>query len=291
MLRMIRSIKRIDKMKRKSHILPFDQDWLNRASSRKRGNKWVDDVMAEINESGGIYLSTLRLWFSQFPISAKQKRHLKQALESFNNTDHLGAVNELTWWKFTNSFGWSSSPIDSGKEKRPDFHVSSPSEFFCEVTTLNLSAKEQELLEAGNGVKLDHGVTLHRALKKVVEEKAGQIMYGALNKSPSVLVLFDYTFWSGFGTLFCKALADFLLGVGIGFMNLPPELAVIVYVERKVLEGRMAISRQRSAVYHNPNALFRLPETVFQMMRQYSLELKEELPTLNQANSEYWFFF
>lgn len=271
-------------------MLLFDQTWLDKASSRKRGKQWIDDVIAEISGSGGIYLSTLRLWFSQFPISAKQKRHLKQALESFNNPDHLGAVNELAWWKFTNSFGWSILPIHAGKDKKPDFHVSSPSEFFCEITTLNLSAKEQKLLEAGDGVNLDHGATLRRLIQKVVEEKADQIRYGALNKSPSVLVLFDYTFWSGFGTQFYKALADFLLGVGIGFMKLPPELAAIAYVERKVLEGRMAISKERSAVYHNPSALFEVPETTFKMIRQYSLNLREISTAPDQTNSDYWFW-
>jgi len=277
-------------MKRKNDIFIFDQDWLSKASSIQRGGQWVDDVIAEINGSGGIYLSTLRLWFSQFPISAKQKRHLKQALESFNNTDHLGAVNELAWWKFTNSFGWSSSPIHTGKDKRPDFYVDSPSEFFCEVTTLNLSEKESGLLKSGKGVNLDHNLTLQRVLKKVVEEKNEQIKYGASKKRPCVLVLFDYTFWSGFGTQFYQALADFLLGICKGFMKLPPGLTAIVYVERNVLDGRMAISRGRSAVYHNPNSLFKLPETVFQMMRQYSLNKKEVLPPLKQTNPEYWFW-
>ncbi len=277
-------------MNRKSDTFLFDQDWLDKASSKERGRQWVDDVIKEINGSGGTYLRILRLWFSEFPISAKQRRHFKQAMESFNNVDHLGAVNELAWWKFTNSFGLLSSPIPAGQGKRPDFYVSSPSEFFCEVTTLNLSVKEQELLEAGKSVDLEHGVTLQRVLKKVVDEKNEQIKYGALKKSPSVLVLFDYTFWSGLGTRFYKALAEFLLGAGISFLKLPPELAAIVYVERKFLEDRMAISKKRSAVYHNPNALFRLPETVFQMMRQYSLHLTEVFPTPTQTNSEYWFW-
>ncbi|MCH7530107.1 MAG: hypothetical protein ACUZ8N_14905 [Candidatus Scalindua sp.] len=277
-------------MKSKKQIILFDEDWFSNASSRKVGKEWVDEVVNQINGSGGIYLSTLRLWFDRFPLSNKHKKHLKQALESFNNYDHLGAVNELAWWQFINSFGWSASPIKAGNYKRPDFHIIEPIEFFCEVTTSNLSEKEKKLIESGEGAPLNHNVTIERFLR-VVEEKVEQIKYGASKKKPSVLILFDYTTWSGFGTQLYRELANILLGNIIGFSKLPSELSAIVYVERKVLpEGNIVFSKDRSAVYHNPNALFKLPISVFQMMRQFLLHVEELQATLDQNKSVNWFW-
>lgn len=277
-------------MTKKKQIVLFDDNWLIQASSRKNDDQWVDDVMNQINGSGGIYLNTLRLWFDRFSLPSKQKNHLKQGIESFNNSDHLGGVNELAWWKFINSFGWSASPVRAGKGKRPDFHVIRPCEFFCEVTTLNISEKEKKLLVSGKGVPLNHNVSLERILKKIVEEKSEQIKYGASKSKPSVLILFDYTFWSGLGTQFYRAFANFLLGKRAGFKELPAELSLIIYVERSVIDGRIGISKERSAVYHNPNPLFTMSETIFQMMRQYRLNIEETLPVQVENKSAHWFW-
>ena len=89
----------------------FDNHWFDSASKKSHSNQWVDDVMHQINGAGGIYLNTLRLWFERFPVSKKQKKHLKNRIESFNNADHLGGVNEIVWWEFANSFGWTAKPI------------------------------------------------------------------------------------------------------------------------------------------------------------------------------------
>jgi hypothetical protein len=63
-------------MTKKKQIVLFDDNWLIKASSRKNDDQWVDDVMNQINGSGGIYLNTLRLWFDRFPLPSKQKNTL-----------------------------------------------------------------------------------------------------------------------------------------------------------------------------------------------------------------------
>jgi hypothetical protein len=266
----------------------FDNHWFDSASKKSHSNQWVDDVMHQINGAGGIYLNTLRLWFERFPVSKKQKKHLKNRIESFNNADHLGGVNEIVWWEFANSFGWTAKPINAGKATTPDFIVTKPEEFFCEITTLNLSEKERKLLDSGDGVTLDHNLSIERIMKKVVGEKAEQIKYGASREKPSVLVLFDYTFWSGFGTQFYRALASFLLGDNLGFVKLPTELSGIVYVERKVVDGKIGISKNRSAIYHNPNSLYKLSDSPFGMIKQYLLDMKEVPAMETPDGKEHW---
>lgn len=269
---------------------PFDDNWLNMARSRGGGNEWVDDVVRQLNGSGSTYLNTLRVWFHGFPLSNKQKKHLKQRLESFNNSDHLGGVNELSWWKLMVSFRWSASPIPANKGNLPDFHITSPYEFFCEVTTLNKSDDEKSKLSEREGLSLDHSRSIGRILTKVAHEKSEQIRYGHSQKKSSVLVVFDYTFWSGLGAGFYQELAEFLLDNTLGHAVLPSELSAIVYVERKVLYGRIGISKQRSAVYHNPNCQYKLPVTIFSMMHQYLSYNKEIQPTDFTSNSDCWFW-
>jgi hypothetical protein len=266
----------------------FNDDWLNLAFSRQGGTEWVDDVVRQLDNSGGIYLNTLRVWFQRFPLSNKQKKHLKQRIESFNNSDHLGGVNELSWWEFMRSFHWPASPIPAGSGSLPDFHITSPYEFFCEVTTLNKSEYEKRKISEREWLSLDHSHSIGRILAKVIDEKYEQIRYGHSKNKPSVLILFDYTFWSGFGTQFYRALANFLLGNTLDFAGLPSELSAVVYVERKVLDGRIGISKQRSAVYHNPNSRYKLPGTVFTMMRQYLSPNRELQPTDTANESSPW---
>jgi hypothetical protein len=92
--------------------------------------------------------------------------------------------------------------------------------------------------------------------------------YPAIQTRPGTLVLFDYTIWGAFGTQFFRFLADFLLGKGRGFQELPPELSALVYVERKVVDGRIATSQDRSAIYYNPNAKYPLPVGTFTALNQ-----------------------
>lgn len=264
----------------------FDNNWFDLASKKSPGNQWIDYVMNQINGPGKTYLDTLRNWFEKFPVSEKYKKHLKNRIESFNNPDHLGGVNEIVWWEFINSFGWTAKPIDAGKGKTPDFHVTKPEDFFCEITTLNMSEKETKLL-GSLGVALDHNRSIERIMKKVGSEKVGQIGYGASRKKPSFLVLFDYSFASHFATPFYDVLANFLLGETLGFKKLPTELSGVVYAERHVCRGKIGIGNKRSAVYHNPNALYKVTHSVFRMIRQY-IQMKEIPAMVTQNEPVYW---
>ena len=69
-----------------------------------------------------------------------------------------------------------------------------------------------------------------------------------------------------------------------GDVALPVELSTIVYVERKVIDGRIAISRDRSAIYYNPNAKHPLPIGTFSALRQFWCQMMETEP----ASPDYW---
>jgi hypothetical protein len=150
-------------------LLIFDDNWRNLALSKG---------VRELDGSGGVYFNTLRVWFQSFPVSNKQKKHLKQRLESFNMSNHLGGANELFWWELMESFHWSASPIPAGKGSLPDFHIISPCEFFCEVTTLNRSEYEKRQLSEREDLSLDHSHSMARVLTKVADEKSKQIRHG-----------------------------------------------------------------------------------------------------------------
>jgi hypothetical protein len=246
-----------------------------------------------------MYLDTLRQWFDDFPLdSKKDKGHLKSHLESFTNDAHIGAVNELAWWGFMQRLDWQAAPVLEATEPRPDFHVHAPADFFVEVSTLNLSERERAQFDIGKvstvnpsgrerlqfdtdededededvGVPLDHAETCQRVVLKATKKKQRQMAYAASQKQPGVLVLFDYEIWSAFGTQFFDFLADFLLGKEQGFQRLPRELSALVYVERKVMEGRMAVSRERSAIYYNPDATYPLDVGAFALLQQFGCQ-------------------
>lgn len=249
----------------------FDENWLSRARKSSGQMSWVNEVMETLDTTGGVYLASLRLWFNEYPLSAEKKQSLATHIESFNNHDHLGAVNELAWWTFLQRQQFSAKPIATTKNtSTPDFRVVSPSEFFVEVTTLNISEQEQKAFRAGDSIELNHTETVRRVLIKFTAEKLKQLSYAADRKKPVVLVLFDYTTWSAFGTQFHLFLADFLLGKQLGFQSLAGELSALVYVERKVFpNGHIAISRRRSATYYNPFAKYPLPIGTFTSLDQF----------------------
>ncbi len=262
----------------------FDETWIKRAKATTDQASWAKDVMAAPDTSGGIYLSSLRLWFNGFPLSPKQKQRLAGSIESFQNEDHLGAVNELAWWTFLQKDQFSAQPIPTASSPTPDFLVTAPSEFFIEVSTLNVSDRDKSKFEAGDSVELDHAETLRRILGKLTDEKKRQLLYAADRKKPSVLVLFDYTGWSGFGTQFYKFLANFLLGKQRGFQSLPAELSALVYVERKIINGHIAISHLRSATYYNPYAKYTLPVGTFLSFNQFWCQMV----TAESTSAESW---
>jgi hypothetical protein len=265
----------------------FDDQWLKRARAESGSASWGGKALATLDTTGGIYLCTLRMWFDQFPLTQGQKRQLRSRLESFRDDEHLGGVNELAWWAFMRREGVTGNPLPASSAPRPDFELQPPADCFVEVSTLNVSDKDKKKFEHEESVALDHAETIRRVVGKLTAEKQRQMMYAADRKKPFVLALFDYTTWSGFGTLFFRTLGEFLLGRQIGFKTFPPELAAIVYLERKVLpDGRIALSRHRSAVYYNPLTPHPLPVSTFPSFNQFWLQLVSTEP----RSTDYWIY-
>lgn len=187
---------------------------------------------------------------------------------------------------------------------RPDFELHTPFECFVEVTTLNVSqADEAALAEApaliedaksrpdeeeneeddasprkAMGAALDPPKTMQRIINKSAFEKLKQLKHAADQKKPAVLVVFDYTEFSAYATDFNQALGDSLLGATKGFSSYPRELSALAYVERKVFDGRIALSLRRSAVYYNPLATMPLKVGSFPFLRQFWGDLESSEP-------------
>jgi len=262
----------------------IDSAWLSKAKQAPH-NSWAYEVLTNLIGPGGTYLNTLRTWFARFP---KNSAEIANQLESLATPDHLGAVNEIFWWEWMKRFNWTAEPVIGRKSKRPDFHISIPSDFYCEVTTQNISAEVEENLSSRHAIDLndERTRTIERLLIKARDEKLTQIQFGATRQKPTALVLFDYTFWSNFGVPF-QELAKYL-GPLQGFRKLPSELSAIIYVERKVINGRLALSQLRSAVHHNPYAQFRIPETVFPMLVQYNSKFADIKPVQSLQEQDGW---
>jgi hypothetical protein len=262
----------------------FDDNWLKNARATSGNDSWVNEVIETLDTTGQIYLSTLRLWFEQFPLSSKKKRDLRARLEGFQSDEHLGGVNELAWWGFMRHEGITGNPLPVSSTPRPDFQLQPPADCFVEVSTLNVSENDKAKFKSGDSVTLDHEETIRRVIGKLTADKQRQLTYASAHKKAGVLALFDYTEWSGFGTQFFQALAGVLLGRQFEFKNLPRELSAIIYLERKVLDGRIVLSRQRSAVYYNPLALHPLRQGAFSSLAEYSCQLVSVEP----KSVEFW---
>lgn len=253
----------------------YDQSWLSDVESKLSRNSWAYHVIKDVNESGQEYLSILREWHLSFPLPSRgKKKHMKNALESLNNYDHLGAVNELCWYRFMCDLAVSTQALQEGNGKTPDFKCTSPSgiEFYCEVTTLNVSSKETEFNACGIGTPLNQDAEISRIIRKATLEKAEQLKFGEKEQKPMVFVVFDYSTFSGFGTERPLALADALLKTSKGLEAMQPYLSAIIYVERYVRRGRCRIRASQSAVCHNPLAHRPLPLDIFGCFRQYALD-------------------
>lgn len=257
----------------------FGTDWVERARAAKGGNHgWPNEVISALHTTGGIYLSHLRDWFDRYPLTPKDKQPLGVRLESFQLEEHLGAVNELSWWALMQQQGVRIAPLPVAASSRPDFHVAPPADYYVEVSTLNVSQQDQASFQAGCSVALNHAETIRRLLGKLTAEKKSQLRYAFAQGKAAALVVFDYTTWSGMGTHFFHRLGDYLLGSTAGFVSCPSELSAIVYVERKVIDGHIVLSRDRSAAYFNPAATHRLPSGTFPMFHEYSCHMIAKEP-------------
>lgn len=262
-----------------NNVTVFDAAWVRRAKTATHKVSWIIDVLDSLDADGTLYLDSIRIWFNEFPHpSTKDRRALKTRLESFNNSDHLGGVNELSWWEFMRKTQLTAEPVATTNAPRPDFHLIAPTECFLEVSTLNVSDEDREKFERDEGVSLNHSDTVRRIVLKAANEKKRQIGFAADSRRPCALVLFDYTTWSAFGTQAFRFFDNTLLGKTFEFSRLPVDLSALLHVERKVINGRIAISRDRSAVYYNPNATYPLPVNTFTTIGQFWCQMMENQP-------------
>lgn len=253
----------------------FDESWIATAKECSV-EPWVA-VMEDLNNTGRIYLDSLQKLFDEFPLTNKQKRNLKNSLESFKNEDHLGGVNELAWWAFMRQDGLEVNPVPASNVPKPDFQVVAPVKFFVEVSTLNVSDEDKLALENGNGIPLNPSEDLRRLRRFIGKAKdtakQRQMLYACGEKQPCVLVIFDYTEWTGYGTQFFRFLGNHLFGEKLGFQELPCELSALVYAERHVRNGPIEFTLSRSAIYYNPNAKYPLEEGTFSTLNQFSARI------------------
>ena len=123
------------------------------------------------------------------------------------------------------------------------------------------------------GGRIDHSSASSRILRKAIDEKFDQLKYAEKKKKPAILVVFDYSSWSGYGTHRFQAIADHLLDIAY----LPSELSAFIYVDKGVnSEGKIVINGERSAVYHNRSAKYPLSSNLFDIFPQFFLEIRKE---------------
>ncbi len=245
----------------------FDKDW--KAKTRQLSQSWIHELFQSTEKEREIYFSQLRRWFANVQMTNKPKRKLRQRLQSHLNSEHLGAVNELTWLAFLKKLDFDVDTISETSSSRPDYVIHSPVEFYAEVTTLNVSDKNKSSIENEDVIELDHAETTRRLLGKVTDEKLEQLKYAFINNKPCVLVIYDYGWWSGFGTYYHLALKDHLFGERGYFEKLPNELSAIVYMMREVSDGAITVMLDKSAVYHHPDPLISLPKNTINQLQQF----------------------
>ncbi len=208
---------------------------------------------------------------------------MKKRLESLNTEDHLGAVNELFWYNLATFLGWQLKVL-TVESSAPDFEVSFPACFYCELTTLNISKSDRKVFENGMSAPLNHGKEAARILRKAADEKVDQLKYGFDRQKPSILVVFDYSLFGGLGTQRPRYLADTLLHSASGLQAMPKELSALVYLERYVSKGRFHLRLSQSAAYHNPLTDFPVEKEVFSWITQFVLSEYEEIPPQSIAD-------
>lgn len=257
----------------------YSNEWQNRIRTEDFfSSSWAKPVFDNFDESGWVYLSKIREWFAEFPfVSPHQSKHMRNRLESLNTEDHLGAVNELFWYNLATFLGWRLKPL-SVEVTAPDFEVSSPACFYCEITTLNVSQSDRGQFKKGLSAPLNHGRGVARILRKATDEKKDQLKYGYDRQKPSILVVFDYSLFSGLGTQRPRFLADTLLHSASGLQAMPKELSALLYLERYVSKGKFYLRLSQSAVYHNPLSDFSVEREVFNWITQFVLSEYKEIP-------------
>ncbi|MEZ8321419.1 hypothetical protein AB6C72_23705, partial [Vibrio splendidus] len=201
----------------------------------------------------------LESWYKRFPGSDTQKKSLLRHLVSSVTEDHLGAVNEMAWWQLFQSRGHQIEPVARAKSSTPDFvHQHERGKTYFEVTTLNV-AQNSGNVELKSATK--HSVK--RVAQKCASDKKQQLLFGYERQSPSVLVVFNYDSWSGYGINHHKAMIE-----EFDTTKLSESLSAIVFVERRVnSEGVPVFNKQQFNILENDGAKYRydcsLLENVF----------------------------
>ncbi|MGJ0514766.1 MAG: hypothetical protein ACR65O_03310 [Methylomicrobium sp.] len=219
----------------------------------------------EFDKSLELYLLKINNWFQKYP---ENSTDFLTRLESHENKVHRAAVNELFWYNFALNLKWEIKPIpaeNKAGENRPDFEVTSPIAFNCEITTLNEPDKKFFLEKE-----------LERIYGKWTDKsKKAQIEWSMKEKKPHILVIFDYSKLSGIGTQHQKSLPDFFQKPTTGLPHSPVEhpslpegLSSVLYLERYVAKGKFMLRMAKSVLIHNPNATFPLGNDMFDWLNQ-----------------------
>ncbi|MCP4489178.1 MAG: hypothetical protein GY820_17980 [Gammaproteobacteria bacterium] len=240
----------------------FDNNWMNKPYPER---SWVNQVLEDYDDNGAIYLRELSDWFNKYPGSNKRKKGLKKGLLNFNNSAHLGAVNELSWWAYINSRGYNITPIPEGKKSTADFEIKvNQTTIICEVSTINALHNED-----CQNLQYSQENTKRRIVNKATKDKdkLHQFIYGSDKKCPVILVLFNYDEWSGFGTQLGKSITSYISGYKI-----PKELSAIVCLERHVIGGKSMYKNNSTSVFLNPSAQFDICENVIESLMEDEIE-------------------
>ncbi len=192
---------------------------------------------------------------------------MRQALESLDNGQHVAAVNELSWWRLMLRERILGRPISVKNKPCPDFEAETPYRFYVEVTTLNVSQADRESGEAA----LEHSESFRRTVLKVTKEKNKQIAFAASQNQAILVAIFDYSTWSGFGTYRHLSFWREFFRNTSGFSLLSADVSAVALIERQVTAGKVRLSRDRSAIYHNPLAARPLPFGAFISLKQVQL--------------------
>lgn len=130
----------------------FNKDWLSYVKLINLSDSWADAVLQDITGYGCKYLSNINNLFQYYP---DQSIKFKTEIESIDNVQHLGRVNELFWYNLAQKVGFEIEFIPSEDYlNKPDFYVNKPTAFYCEVTTINFSKDAVDNFICGTGSPL-----------------------------------------------------------------------------------------------------------------------------------------
>lgn len=231
----------------------FDDAWRCAACTAAPRDSWVAEGASSKDLT--TYLDTIRCWFQQLPLTGEDRKHLRNRLESFSIENHIGAVNELSWWRMMKIAGIEIEAIPRSLESTPDFKMGSPADCYVEITTLNISKREKCIAasEDEGVMELDVDEDIRRFLRKSISEKLKQVKYGFLRHKPSLLVIFDYSYFSGFGHQLHRK-----VDTALSACSLPCELSAIAYVHKFVRCGRITINCNNLRMFLNKSARYQL---------------------------------